>query len=75
MDEMYIKVQDLELKRIRKYYENKNKDSVTIWDIINDFDETLYENDDLEEQNDILKDNQRPFNAYREYGLNERDFH
>ena len=31
--------------------------------------------DDLEEQNDILKDNQRPFNAYREYGLNERDFH
>lgn len=73
MDETYYKREDLELKSVMKYFEGK--EWITTWDLVNAIDELLYQRDELEEQNDILKENQRPFNPYKEYGLSEGDFH
>lgn len=75
MEEVYVKVSELELRKVVTYFENENKDIVSVWDLVNAIDDLLNERDELDEQNEILKENQRPFNPYREYGVSEHDFH
>ena len=75
MEEVLLRVKDMELKRVMGYFEEQHKDIVSVWDLINEFDDALNRIDELEEEVDTLKDNQRPFNPYREYGVSEHDFH
>ena len=75
MEEVYVKVSELELRKVVTYFERENKDIVSIWDLVNAIDDLLNERDELDEQNEILKENQRGFNPYREYGVSEHDFH
>lgn len=75
MEEVYVKVSELELKNVVGYYEEQNKDIVSIWELINDLDDMIYENKILEEENEDLKENQKTFNPYREYGISKKDFY
>ena len=76
MEEVYIKVQDLN-RWIAKYF--PNKDLITIDDllgVIEDLDGELDEQKEkYEELENKLHDNYEPISPYRMYGINERDFH
>ena len=75
MEEVLLRVKDMELKRVMGYFEELHKDIVSVWDLINEFDDALNRIDELEEEIDTLKDNQKTFNPYKEYGVSESDFH
>lgn len=75
MEEVLLRVKDMELKRVMGYFEELHKDIVSLWDLINEFDDALNRIDELEEEVDTLKDNQKTFNPYKEYGVSESDFH
>ena len=75
MEEVLLRVKDMELKRVMGHFEELHKDIVSLWDLINEFDDSLNRIDELEEEIDTLKDNQKTFNPYKEYGVSESDFH
>lgn len=75
MEELLLRVKDMELKRVMGHFEELHKDIVSLWDLINEFDDALNRIDELEEEVDTLKDNQKTFNPYKEYGMSENDFH
>lgn len=75
MEEILLRVKDMELKRVMGHFGELHKDIVSLWDLINEFDDALNRIDELEEEVDTLKDNQKTFNPYKEYGVSENDFH
>lgn len=55
------------------------KDLVTLEEILNDYEDALFEINELEEQIKMLEqdieDNYKPLSPYEMYGISERDFH
>ena len=55
------------------------KDLVTLEEILNDYEDALFEINELEEQIKMLEkdieDNYKPISPYEMYGISERDFH
>lgn len=74
MNEVYIKVEDLG-GVISKYYEGR--DIISLIELIGLCEDLSCDLDRLQEEFDDYKENEdyAKFNPYKEYGINERDFH
>lgn len=74
MEEVYLKVEDLG-GVIDKYF--KDKDFITVIELISKFEDLSCDLDRLQEEYDDYKGNEdyAKFNPYKEYGVSEHDFH
>ena len=75
MEEIYIKIANCNF--LKKYF--KNKDLVSIDDLLGIIEDLYYENERLKEEFEDFKrqveDNYEKISPYKMYGISERDFY
>ena len=65
----------IDLRELNRYFQERfpKKDLITFEELLNDYEELIFDKERLEEEIEELK-NQENFNPDEEYGISDRDF-
>ena len=76
VDELFIDLRKQDYTIAERF---ENKDIITLEELLQDYENVIYENENLQEEIDTLKENVRDYytekSPYSVYGVSESEFH